>query len=147
MSLQARDKSVNVSIDSSDLLPPVTHHQYFQSIRLIPQAVRPDGVRLTESGGTDRREGKDGGEKGARGGEDGKRWQKIKGEVERKKLGKGGKMKDIKAREEGDKQGMIGCQTADKKHKVNVKLRDHKERTCPLLCLLLSLPLSPTSEP
>lgn len=67
MSLQARDKSVNVSIDSSDLLPPVTHHQYFQSIRLIPQAVRPDGERLTESGGTDRREGKDGGEKGARG--------------------------------------------------------------------------------
>lgn len=38
VSLQAEDKSVNVSIDSSDLLPPVTHHQYFQSIRLIPSA-------------------------------------------------------------------------------------------------------------
>lgn len=24
-----------------------------------------------------------------------------------------------------DKQAMIGCQATDKKHKVNVKLRDH----------------------
>lgn len=37
---------------------------------------------------------------------------------------------------------MIGCQTTDKKHKVNVKLTDHKERTCPLLCLVFSIPSS-----
>ena len=57
MSLQAADKSVNVSIDSSDLLPPVTHRRYFQSIRLIPLAFRPDD-RI--AAGMDQREQMDG---------------------------------------------------------------------------------------
>lgn len=29
------------------------------------------------------------------------------------------------ATDQGDKQAVIGCQAADKKHKVNVKLLDH----------------------
>lgn len=49
--------------------------------------------------------------------------------------------------EEGDKQGMIGCQAADKKRKVNVKPGDHKERTCPLLHLILSVAHSLIPEP
>jgi len=38
---------------------------------------------------------------------------------------------------------MIGCQTTDKKHKVNVKHRDHKARTCPLLSGTLYSPCAP----
>lgn len=43
-----------------------------------------------------------------------------------------------------DKQPMIGCQAADKKHKVNVKLRDHN-MSIPL-SLSLSLKLSRSSH-
>lgn len=46
--------------------------------------------------------------------------------------------------EEGDKGVMIGCQGTDKTHKVKVKLRDHRVRICPLLCLLLLIQLSPS---
>lgn len=41
--------------------------------------------------------------------------------------GKDGKMRRCKATWEGDKQGMIGCQATDRKHKVNIELRDHKD--------------------
>lgn len=60
VSLRAGDKSVNVSIDSPDLLPPVTHHQYFQSIRLIPPAFGWMMGDRQNRAGTDRREEADG---------------------------------------------------------------------------------------
>ncbi len=64
-------------------------------------------------------------------------WSRREGRSEERMEG----WEDV-GREEGDKQRMIGCQATDKKHKVNVKLTDHKERACPLLCLVLSIPLS-----
>lgn len=38
-------------------------------------------------------------------------------------------------------KGMMGCQSTDKKRKVNVKLGDHKERTCPLAAAAAAHPL------
>lgn len=53
---QAGDKSVNVSIEPSDLLQTVKHRQYIQSIRWIPPTLgwmlgdrRQEGMRQTVS--------------------------------------------------------------------------------------------------
>lgn len=72
------------------------------------------------------------------------RWWEMKEETDKEKrrcirrwakeMERDGKM--YRVRKGRDKQRMIGCQAADKKHKVNVKLRDHNTRTCPLFYLL-----------
>ena len=56
-------------------------------------------------------------------------------------------MRRCKATWKGDKQGMIGCEATDRKHKVNTELRDHKDWTCPLLSIPPPLPTPLTSEP
>ena len=39
------------------------------------------------------------------------------------------------ATDHGDKKAVIGCQAADKKHKVSAKLQDHSMSISPSLCL------------